>query len=134
MRLANRVAIITGGASGMGLASVNRFLAEGANVVIADFNEDTGEAAIAMAVANGFADQVSFVRADVANEDDIANMIDHTLNKFSKVDIMFNNAGVGGAIGPLTETTVESWDYTFDVLAKGVFLGWRLYTSPSPRD
>jgi NAD(P)-dependent dehydrogenase (short-subunit alcohol dehydrogenase family) len=123
MRLANRVAIITGGASGMGLASVNRFLAEGANVVIADFNEDTGEAAIAMAVANGFADQVSFVRTDVANEDDIANMIDHTLNKFSKVDIMFNNAGVGGAIGPLTETTVESWDYTFDVLAKGVFLG-----------
>ncbi|MDG1441774.1 MAG: SDR family oxidoreductase [Pseudomonadales bacterium] len=123
MRLANRVAIITGGASGMGLASVNRFLAEGANVVIADFNEDTGEAAIAMAVANGFADRVSFVRTDVANEDDIANMIDHTLNKFSKVDIMFNNAGVGGAIGPLTETTVESWDYTFDVLAKGVFLG-----------
>lgn len=123
MRLANRVAIITGGASGMGLASVNRFLEEGASVVIADFNEDTGQAAIAVAAANGFADQIAFVRTDVANEADIAKLIDHTLHKFGKLDIMFNNAGVGGAIGPLTETTVESWDYTFDVLAKGVFLG-----------
>jgi len=123
MRLANRVAIITGGASGMGLASVNRFLQEGASVVIADFNEDTGQAAIAAAAANGFADQIAFVRTDVANEADIAKLIDHTLHKFGKLDIMFNNAGVGGAIGPLTETTVESWDYTFDVLAKGVFLG-----------
>ena len=123
MRLANRVAIITGGASGMGLASVNRFLEEGASVVIADFNEDTGQAAIAAAAANGFADQIAFIRTDVANETDIAKLIDHTLHKFGKLDIMFNNAGVGGAIGPLTETTVESWDYTFDVLAKGVFLG-----------
>ena len=123
MRLANRVAIITGGASGMGLASVNRFLEEGASVVIADFNEDTEQAAIAAAAANGFADQIAFVRTDVANEADIAKLIDHTLHKFGKLDIMFNNAGVGGAIGPLTETTVESWDYTFDVLAKGVFLG-----------
>ena len=123
MRLANRVAIITGGASGMGLASVNRFLEEGASVVIADFNEDTGQAAIAAAAANGFADQITFVRTDVANEADIAKLIDHTLHKFGKLDIMFNNAGVGGAICPLTETTVESWDYTFDVLAKGVFLG-----------
>ena len=123
MRLANRVAIITGGASGMGLASVNRFLEEGASVVIADFNEDTGQAAIAAAAANGFADQIAFVRTDVANVADIAKLIDHTLHKFGKLDIMFNNAGVGGAIGPLTETTVESWDYTFDVLAKGVFLG-----------
>ena len=123
MRLSNRVAIITGGASGMGLASVNRFLSEGARVVIADFNEATGEAAVATATANGFGDQVSFVRTDVASEADIKNMIAHTLGKFGQVDIMFNNAGVGGAIGPLTETTVESWDYTFDVLAKGVFLG-----------
>ena len=98
-------------------------LEQGASVVIADFNEDTGQAAIAAAAANGFADQIAFVRTDVANEADIAKLIDHTLHKFGKLDIMFNNAGVGGAIGPLTETTVESWDYTFDVLAKGVFLG-----------
>ena len=123
MRLANRVAIITGGASGMGLASVFRYLDEGARVVVADFNETTGAAAIAAATAKGYADQVSFFRADVASEDDIANLVDHTLSRFGQLDIMFNNAGVGGAIGPLTETTVASWDYTFDVLAKGVFLG-----------
>jgi len=123
MRLANRVAIITGGASGMGLASVFRYLDEGARVVVADFNETTGAAAIAAATAKGYADQVSFFRTDVASEDDIANLVDHTLSRFGQLDIMFNNAGVGGAIGPLTETTVASWDYTFDVLAKGVFLG-----------
>ncbi|MFT6437801.1 MAG: NAD(P)-dependent dehydrogenase (short-subunit alcohol dehydrogenase family) [Candidatus Azotimanducaceae bacterium] len=123
MRLLNRVAIITGGASGMGLATVYRYLEEGAKVVIADFNETTGEAAIAEATAKGFGDRVSFIRTDVASEADIENMVAHTLKHFGKLDIMFNNAGVGGAIGPLTETTVESWDYTFDVLAKGVFLG-----------
>ena len=123
MRLANRVAIITGGASGMGLASVFRYLDEGACVVVADFNETTGAAAIAAATAKGYADQVSFFRTDVASEDDIANLVEHTLSRFGQLDIMFNNAGVGGAIGPLTETTVASWDYTFDVLAKGVFLG-----------
>ncbi len=123
MRLAERVAIITGGASGMGLASVYRFLDEGGRVVVADFNETTGAAAIEEATARGYGDRVSFFRTDVASENDIANLVDHTLSRFGQLDIMFNNAGVGGAIGPLTETTVESWDYTFDVLAKGVFLG-----------
>lgn len=123
MRLLDRVAIITGGASGMGLASVFRYLDEGAKVVIADFNETTGAVAIAEATARGYGDKVSFIQTDVASEADIANMVDQTLKKFNKLDIMFNNAGVGGAIGPLTETTVESWDYTFDVMAKGVFLG-----------
>ncbi len=82
MRLANRVAIITGGASGMGLASVFRYLDEGARVVVADFNETTGAAAIAAATAKGYADQVSFFRTDVASEDDIANLVDHTFEPF----------------------------------------------------
>ena len=50
-------------------------------------------------------------------------MLDEAVSRFGHVDVLFNNAGVGGAIGPLTETTTEDWDYTFDVLAKGVFLG-----------
>ena len=123
MRLKDRVAVITGGASGMGLATVERFLAEGARVVIADYNAETGEAAAAKAAADGFAEQVAFVRGDVADEADIEAMFGHTLDRFGRLDIVFNNAGVGGAVGPLTETTVASWDYTFDVLAKGVFLG-----------
>jgi NAD(P)-dependent dehydrogenase (short-subunit alcohol dehydrogenase family) len=123
MRLSNRVAVITGGASGMGLATVMRFLEEGAKVVVADYNADNGAATIAGATAAGFAEAVMFVRTDVAVERDVERMIAAAIDAFGRLDILFNNAGVGGAIGPLTETSVEDWDYTFDVLAKGVFLG-----------
>ena len=123
MRLQDKVAVITGGASGMGRDTVLRFLAEGASVVIADFNAETGEAVVAEAASAGFADRVRFIKTDVANESDIEAMIACATDAFGRLDIVFNNAGVGGAVGPLTETTVESWDYTMDVLAKGVFLG-----------
>ncbi|MCH8256543.1 MAG: SDR family NAD(P)-dependent oxidoreductase [Proteobacteria bacterium] len=123
MRLENKVAVITGGASGMGLATVKRFLAEGARVVIADFNEKTGETALHDAEEAGHGGSVSFIRIDVAVESDIEAMLQCAVDKYGGLDIVFNNAGVGGAIGPLTETTVSDWDYTFDVLAKGVFLG-----------
>ena len=59
----------------------------------------------------------------MAVEADVKNMIDSAVEDFGHLDIVFNNAGVGGAVGPLTETRVEDWDYTFDVLVKGVFLG-----------
>lgn len=123
MRLDGKVAVITGGASGMGLATVLRFLEEGASVVIADFNEATSREAISQAQSKGFGENVSFIKTDVAKEDDIIAMIDRAVDRFGGLDILFNNAGVGGAIGPLTETTTQDWDYTFDVLAKGVFLG-----------
>jgi NAD(P)-dependent dehydrogenase (short-subunit alcohol dehydrogenase family) len=122
-RLHNKVAVITGGASGMGRATVLRFLAEGAAVVIADFNAATGEDTVAEAVGAGYRDAVRFIRTDVSKEADIEAMIRCARDSFGGVDIVFNNAGVGGAIGPLTETSVDDWDYTFDVLAKGVFLG-----------
>jgi NAD(P)-dependent dehydrogenase (short-subunit alcohol dehydrogenase family) len=123
MRLKGKVSVITGGASGMGLATVMRFLSEGARVVIADYNSETGESAMEAARSAGFSDSISFIRADVASEADVVTMLDHAVDHFGRLDVVFNNAGVGGAIGPLTETSVEDWDYTFDVLAKGVFLG-----------
>lgn len=123
MRLKDKVAVITGGASGMGRATVLRFLAEGASVVIADFNPLTGDETVALAQAAGHRNRVSFIRTDVAREADVEAMIAHAVDRFDRLDILFNNAGVGGAIGPLTETSVADWDYTFDVLAKGVFLG-----------
>ncbi len=121
MRLAGKVAVITGGASGMGLATVMKFAGEGAQVVIADFNATTGAAAVEAATQRGF--DVSFIRTDVAKEADVEAMCEHARATYGRLDVLFNNAGVGGAIGPLTETTVEDWEYTFDVLAKGVFLG-----------
>ena len=123
MRLLNKTAVITGGASGMGLATVKRFLAEGANVVIADFNVTTGNEAFEAAIKQGFKGKVSFIEIDVAKESHIEKMMQSAMDNYGSLDIVFNNAGVGGAIGPLTETTTEDWDYTFDVLAKGVFLG-----------
>ena len=123
MRLEGKTAVITGGASGMGRATVLRFLDEGANVVVADYNAATGEETIKMAKDAGHPDAVCFIRTDVAKEADIEAMMQCALDHYGGLDIVFNNAGVGGAIGPLTETTVDSWDYTFDVLAKGVFLG-----------
>ncbi len=124
-RLADKVAVITGGASGMGKATVLRFLHEGAKVVVADFNAATGAEVMSEAHAEGFADAVRFVKTDVAQEQDVEAMLQLAVSEFGRLDIVFNNAGVGGAIGPLTETTVQAWDYTMDVLAKSVFLGMK---------
>lgn len=123
MRLTGKVAVITGGASGMGKATSFRFLAEGARVVVADYNAATGAATMQEAVAAGYGDSVDFIRTDVAREADVEAMLQRALKRFGRLDVVFNNAGVGGAIGPLTETSVTDWDYTMDVLAKGVFLG-----------
>ncbi len=124
-RLDGRVAVVTGGASGMGRATVLRFLQEGARVVVADFNAKTGAEVLAEAGSLGYADKVAFQRTDVAREENVEAMLRTAVERFGGLDIVFNNAGVGGAVGPMTETTVESWDYTFDVLAKGVFLGMK---------
>lgn len=123
MRLRNKVAVITGGASGMGRATTMCFLQEGASVVIADYNEDTGKQTLAIASERGFRDRTRFIRTDVAKEPDVAAMIELAVSEFARLDIVFNNAGVGGALGPIWDIDVEEWDYTFDVLAKGVFLG-----------
>ncbi len=125
MRLPGKVAVITGGASGMGRATVLRFLDEGAQVLIADFNALTGQETLELAAARGHAAKVRFIKTDVAREADIEAMFACALDAFGRLDIIFNNAGVGGAIGPLTETTVEAFDYTFDVLTKSVFLGMK---------
>ena len=123
MRLKDKVAVITGGASGMGRATALRFLAEGASVVIADYNAETGAGAMKEAADQGFGERTRFARTDVAVEAQVESMIATAVDAFGHLDIVFNNAGVGGAIGPLGATRVEDWDYTFDVLVKGVFLG-----------
>jgi NAD(P)-dependent dehydrogenase (short-subunit alcohol dehydrogenase family) len=122
MRLKDRVGVITGGASGIGFASSLRFLQEGAAVVIADYNAATGEAALSEARRHGFND-VDFVRTDVSKEADVEAMLARAVTRFGGLDIVFNNAGITGAIGPLTETTAEDWDYTFNINVKAVFLG-----------
>jgi NAD(P)-dependent dehydrogenase (short-subunit alcohol dehydrogenase family) len=123
MKLKEKVAVITGGASGMGQATVLRFLDEGARVVVADFNEANGKETVAVASKVGHAEKIRYIRTDVAKEADVKAMIDCAVSSFGRLDIVFNNAGVGGAIGPVWDIEEDEWDYTFDVLVKGVFFG-----------
>src|SRR5215470_8922568 len=124
-RLGGKVAIVTGGASGMGRATVMRFLADGARVVVADLNEANGAETVAVAKAQGHGDSIAFVRCDVAKEGDVANLVAEAERRFGRLDIAYFNAGVGGAFGPIAETSVEDWDYTFAVLTRSVFVGMK---------
>lgn len=122
-KLEGRVAVITGGASGMGRATVMRFLDEGASVVFGDLNEETAKATLELASDAGHEKHVRYIRTDVASEDDVAAMIELATSEYGRLDVVFNNAGVGGAFGPITDTEIEDWDYTQAVLLRGPFLG-----------
>lgn len=122
-RLAGKVAVITGGANGIGRATVLRFLDEGARVVAADLNPETAQEMLDLAAKAGHAKDVRFVRTDVSKEDQVAAAIKLATDTFGRLDCVFNNAGVVGAFGPITHQSVEDWDYTFAVLVRGVFLG-----------
>ena len=125
-RLEDKVAVVTGGGNGIGRATVLRFLAEGARVVVAELNPETGHETIDLARRAGHAaDRVRLVRADVADEAQIAAAIDAAAAVWGRLDCVFNNAGVAGAIGPITHISVEDWDFTMAVLVRGVFLGMK---------
>lgn len=118
MRLDGQVAIITGGGSGIGAASARRFVEEGAKVLVADMHDVK-----AQALVGELGDAAAFCRADVSREDDVEAMVAEAVARWGHLDIMFNNAGFGGAIGPIETITTDDFDITFDVLVKGVFLG-----------
>jgi NAD(P)-dependent dehydrogenase (short-subunit alcohol dehydrogenase family) len=120
-RLEGKVAVITGAASGMGRATAARFAGEGANIVIADLNVEGGESAVRECKENG--GNAVFQRTDVTSEGEVKAAIDRAIKEFGKLDVMFNNAGLAGALGSIEETTVENWDRTFAILLRGVFLG-----------
>ncbi len=121
--LQDRTAVITGGASGIGAATVEQFLAAGANVVIGDMNVAAGEQFVSDLCTRGHQDSVRFQAVDVADEEQVIALIGLAEAEFGGLDILFNNAGIGGAIGPITELDVEHWDQTFAVMTRGVFLG-----------
>ncbi|HEY2070591.1 MAG TPA: SDR family oxidoreductase [Rhizomicrobium sp.] len=122
-RIDGKVAVITGGAGGIGFATATRFLEEGARVVLGDYNAEAGSAALAKLRADGFGNGVEFLRLDVSDERGVEALMHKAVECFGGLDIALNNAGIVGAIGPIVETNVEHWDETFAVMMRGVFLG-----------
>lgn len=121
--LEDKVAIITGGASGIGRASVLSFVEQGARVVIADVDAARASETLEQAAQLAGAERVCFQACDVSSEADVAALVQRALSEFGRLDCMFNNAGIVGAVGPLMDIDVNAWDLTFAVLVRGVFLG-----------
>jgi cyclopentanol dehydrogenase len=120
MRLEGKVAIISGGARGMGAVEARLFAKEGAKVVIADILEDEGRKLEAEIEAAG--GKALFVRLDVTSESDWQDAVATAVRRLGKLDVLVNNAGISGR-GKVEDTTVEDWDRVMAVNAKGVFLG-----------
>lgn len=118
MRLLNKVAIITGGASGIGLAAVKKFVSEGAKVVIADFNEEAGKAVEAELLGQGA--DVTFIPVNVADRVSVDKMVAQTLEKYGQIDILVNNAGITQD-AMLHKMTIEQWESVISINLSGVF-------------
>ena len=117
-RLDGKVALVTGAASGIGARTARTFCEEGARVVCADIQEEPG-----VALARELGAVARFARVDVTQESEVAAAVERAVSDFGQLDVMFNNAGVVGAVGSIAETPAERWRFTVDVLLTGVFLG-----------
>lgn len=118
-KLDGKVSIVTGGASGIGEATARAFVAEGAKVVLADINEANGKA-LEQELANAGSD-VMFVKADITNEEEIKQLVNKTVEKYGRIDVLFNNAGIG-AMGASHELSTEAWQKVININLSGVFL------------
>jgi NAD(P)-dependent dehydrogenase (short-subunit alcohol dehydrogenase family) len=123
MRLEGKIALISGGARGMGAVEARLFAKEGAKIIIGDVLEDEGRKLEAEINATG--GEALFVRLDVTSEADWQKAVEAAVNRFGKLDVLVNNAGISGR-GRVEDTAVEEWDRVMAVNAKGVFLGTKV--------
>jgi len=128
-RLDGKVAVITGGASGMGRATVEKFVAEGARVVIADVQRDKGET-----LAKQLGAATVYIDTDVCREADVRAMIGAAVKRFGRLDVLFNNAGFAGVTGEIHETDMgEPYRRTVDAMLTGPILGMK-HAAPIMRE
>ena len=120
LELEGKVAIVTGGASGIGEGTIRLFASEGAKVVIADMQEARGAA-----LAEELGEAALFQKVEVRQEDQVKAAVELALENWGRLDCMFNNAGFGGVLGPIEEVPADEFDMTMDVLVRGVFLGMK---------
>lgn len=119
-RLEGKIAIITGGASGIGRGTVDLFIAEGAKVIVGDVQDDKGAR-----IEEDHAGKAFYIHTDVSNEAQVKAMIDLAVEKFGRLDCLFNNAGYVGHSGGVVDVTPEGFRETMDVLVLGVMLGMK---------
>jgi NAD(P)-dependent dehydrogenase (short-subunit alcohol dehydrogenase family) len=120
MLLSNRVAIITGGARGIGRGIALKFADEGCSIVIADVLVNEAGKAVEEIAEKGR--EAIFVQCDVSNSRQVQDLVEQTINRFGKVDILVNNAGISGAIKSIVDVSEEEWDRLLAINLKGVFL------------
>ncbi len=121
--LQNKVAIITGGGSGIGKSAAILFAKEGAKVVVSDISEDNGKTAVNEIINNG--GEAFFIKADTSKPEDNEALVKQTLEKFGSLDIAVNNAGIGGPLSATGEYPLDGWQKVIDINLSGVFYGLR---------
>ncbi|WP_326982647.1 glucose 1-dehydrogenase [Chryseobacterium sp. MYb264] len=119
--LENKVAIVTGGGSGIGLAVAFSYAKEGAKVVVSDINEEHGNQAVEQIKANG--GEASFIKADTSNPTEVEALVKETAKIYGKLDIICNNAGIGGEAALTGDYSLESWRRVLNINLDGVFYG-----------
>ena len=110
-----KVAVVTGGASGIGLATTKKLLSEGANVVILDLKMDEE-------IINSLGENVLYLKCDVSNEENVKNCIEEIIKKFDHIDYLVANAGIGGSASLPHEVSLEEWNKVIGVNQTGIFL------------
>ena len=123
MALKEKVAIVTGAGSGIGKAIALSYAAEGAKVVVSDINEESGNTTVEEIKKTG--GEAFFVKADTSSAEDNKNLVSQTVEKYGRLDIACNNAGIGGPAQPTGEYDIAGWDKVIGVNLSGVFYGCR---------
>ena len=119
MRYKDKTVLITGSGSGIGKAAALAFAKEGANLIVSDINDENGLKTVSEITNNK--GKATFFKADVSNYEMVIDLMNFIVEKFGRLDVAINNAGVGGDFAKITDLTVESWDKTMSVNSTGVF-------------